>query len=45
MRFVKIEEFPDLGIFVKLVCGDVVDGKDDLDVVLLRLFDQSCDFF
>ncbi len=43
MRVAKVEG-PDLGILVKLVCGDVVDRKDDLDLVLLCLFDQSCDF-
>lgn len=26
-----------LGIFVKLVSSDVVDGEDDLDIVLLSL--------
>lgn len=31
------------GILIKLVCGDIIDGQNDLDVPLLRLRHQSGD--
>ena len=32
-----------LGILVELVGGDVVDGEDELDIVLLCLFNEDLD--
>lgn len=35
----------DLGVLVKLVGGDEIDGENELDVVGLCFFDESSDFF
>lgn len=34
-----------LGIFVELVCTNEVNRKDELDIVFLRLFNESMYFF
>lgn len=38
----RISGATDLGILVKLVGGDVVNGEDNFDVVLLCLLDETC---
>lgn len=36
--------FSYLGIFVKLIGSDEIDGEDELNVVLLSLLHKPCDF-
>jgi hypothetical protein len=33
----------DLGILVELVCDDIVNREDDLDIILLGLLDECSD--
>lgn len=42
---VVIQQVSDLGVLVKLVSGDIIDGEHKLDIVGLCLFDESDDLF
>lgn len=35
----------DLGILVELVCNDIVNREDDLDIILLGFLNECSDFF
>lgn len=34
-----------LGIFIKLVAGNIIDRENNLDAVLLGFFDEGSNFF
>ena len=38
-------DITDLCILVELIGDDIINGEDNLDVVLLGLLDERCNFF